>query len=128
MPERRSSSRSKTTTRSRSTKRRSSSGYVGRLLGTVAVIAALIGTALTLSWANDNGYIDLEEIIAILQGQQGSTATTDGPQVPEQPEDQPPITSQSGDIQIFFTTPDLVYPDVPRNRVPPRTGDHRRYR
>jgi phosphatidylserine/phosphatidylglycerophosphate/cardiolipin synthase-like enzyme len=87
-------------------------------LSTVAVIAALIGTALTLSWANDNGYIDLEEIIAIIQGQQGSTETPADPPIFEQPEDQPPIVSQSGDIQLFFTTPDLVYPDVARNRVP----------
>jgi phosphatidylserine/phosphatidylglycerophosphate/cardiolipin synthase-like enzyme len=114
MPERRSSSRSKPTTRSRSTKKRSSNNYAGRVLGTIALIAALIGTALTLSWANDNGYIDLEQIIAILQSEQGGATGTGEP-----PAEQPPAVSQGGEIELYFTTPNLVYPDVPRNRLPP---------
>lgn len=31
----------------------------------------------------------------------------------------PTGSSGSGDMQVYFTTPSLVYPDVPRNRVPP---------
>ncbi|MBX0329447.1 FAM83 family protein [Oscillochloris sp. ZM17-4] len=30
-----------------------------------------------------------------------------------------PSAGGAGDIQVFFTTPSLVYPDVPKNRTPP---------
>jgi phosphatidylserine/phosphatidylglycerophosphate/cardiolipin synthase-like enzyme len=36
-----------------------------------------------------------------------------------QPPPLPPVTSEAGEIQAFFSTPYLVYPDVPKDRVMP---------
>lgn len=102
-------SRKKPPTKKPAARARRRPSFASRLLRALALIGLVLGLALSLSWAIEQGYISTEQLAELFEGSGSGT----------EPAQQPPPIAQSGDIEIYFTSPSLTYPDVPRNRVPP---------
>jgi phosphatidylserine/phosphatidylglycerophosphate/cardiolipin synthase-like enzyme len=94
-------------------KRRTTTRRTRRRSGSVTAIGLIALVALiTLGFLISRGYID---VAALLRRAGIDPAVilpaTPGPAVVEELAD--------GTIEVFFTTPELVYPDLPRDRIPP---------
>lgn len=78
-----------------------------------AVLFALV--VLAIGYLANQGYIDAGWFRDLSTSSSGSTTPS--------PQTAPPTTgeqgSSSGSIQVYFTTPSLVYPDKPDERTPP---------
>ncbi|NTV99842.1 MAG: DUF1669 domain-containing protein [Oscillochloris sp.] len=74
-------------------------GRQGVLLG-VLIVVCVLGVAYLI----DQGVIDLSRF-GIGPTRSGSSSGS--------------VATPAGDLQVFFTTPNLVYPDVAKNRTPP---------
>jgi phosphatidylserine/phosphatidylglycerophosphate/cardiolipin synthase-like enzyme len=107
--------RKKSRRRSRSRKQQSNSSNLRRLLVAVVIIGALVFLARQgyIPTQTARGYMP-PEIATLLLGPPESPAS-----------DERELTGTTsapvgeGAIQAFFTTPSLVYPDVPEQRTPP---------
>jgi phosphatidylserine/phosphatidylglycerophosphate/cardiolipin synthase-like enzyme len=107
--------------KSGSSRRRKSSSRTSRKSGSrkAPTIWSLIGVValLVVGYLANEGYIDLEEVAKYIPP---DVLEDVGVSLPQEEQAPPPvIESNSGSLQVFFTTPSLVYPDERDRRTPP---------
>lgn len=92
----------------RKSSRKSSSKQRVTIWGVLGVVGILVlGYLIQSGFLADRGIVLPPELLASL-----------GLETPDSPPPPPPPPNPDGVVQIYFTTPTLVYPDVPEERVP----------